>query len=196
MHQPPNSEPIDVKALWRDQPSESVSVVSPEHLLRTAKRLHAITLSEILMAGSAAVFFAAILVWRLGWNQIAMASVALIAAWLGITFLMLRRRVSGSESTTFAASGVEFYCRELEQRRKHLRSAWVWHGPLLLACMAMAAVVIGTGPFAYKRLGQVSPLLVALAVWTVFSMWHRFREADAIQRELKEMREATRDEGE
>jgi hypothetical protein len=71
-------------------------------------------------------------------------------------------------------------------------NAWLWHGPLLLACITMAGVAIGTGTLAYKRLLQVSPLLIALVVWTGFSIRHRRREAEAIKRELDEMADTSR----
>jgi hypothetical protein len=74
----------------------------------------------------------------------------------------------------------------------HLRNTWLWHGPVLLACIALIAVAMGTGNLAYKRLTQVSPLIMALAVWTVFSIRQRLREADGIKRELDEMAQASR----
>jgi hypothetical protein len=147
--------------------------------------------SEILTAVTATLFFAAVLLWRLGPRNVAMASLALITVWVLITLLWLLRRFRASRNDAFAASGLEFYRRELEQRRKHLRNAWLWHGPLLLACIAMVGVAIGTGT-AYKRLAQALPLLIALVVWTVFSVRQRRREADAIKRELDELAEASR----
>jgi ribose/xylose/arabinose/galactoside ABC-type transport system permease subunit len=150
------------------------------------------TRSEILTAVSAALFFAAVLVWRLGPIHVAVASLALIAVWVVITLLWLRRRSKPARDEAFAASGVEFYRRELERRRIHLRNTWLWHGPVLLACIALIAVAIGTGNLAYKRLTQASPLIMALAVWTIFSIRQRLREADAIKRELDEMAEASR----
>jgi hypothetical protein len=192
MHESANPESVDVKSLWRDQPNQKLPVPSPEGLVLRGRRLHALARSEILMAVSAVLFFAAVLVWRLGPNNVAMASLGLMTVWVVITLLWLRRRSWSSRNEAFAASGVEFYRRELEQRRMHLRNAWLWYGPLLLACIAMVGVTIGTGTLASKRLAQVSPLVIALAVWTVFSIRQRLREADAIKRELDEIAEASR----
>jgi hypothetical protein len=191
MHEPANSESVDVKALWRDQPNEKLPVPSPEGLVLRGRRLHAMTRSEILTTVSALLFFAAVLVWRLGPSHVAMASLALITLWVFITLLWLRRRVWSSADQAFAASGVEFYRRELEQRRIHLRNTWLWHGPLLLACIAIVDVAMVTGTLAYNRLAQVSPLLIALALWTVFRIRQRLRDAKAIKRELDEMAEAS-----
>jgi hypothetical protein len=133
------------------------------------------------------LFFSTIVVWRFGSDKMVLASLALATVWIVITLYALRRRVWSSRNDTLAASGVEFYCRELEHRRKHLMNAWLWHGPLLLACITMAGVAIGTGTLAYKRLPQVLPLLIALVLWTGFSIWQRHREAEAIKRELDEI---------
>ena len=54
------------------------------------------------------------------------------------------RHETGRAPTRVASTGMEYYRRELERRRDHLRNAWVWHGPLLLACFMLIA--IGRGP--------------------------------------------------
>jgi hypothetical protein len=187
MLEPTTPESIDVKALWRDQPDEKLPVTSPEVLTLRSRRLYAITRSEILTALSATLFFAIVLVLRFGFDKMVAAGLALVTVWGVITLYCLRRRVWSVRNDAFAASGVEFYRCELEQRRKHLMNAWLWHGPLLLACIALAGVAIGTGTLAYKRLPQVSPLLIALVVWSGFSIRLRRREAKAIKRELDEM---------
>jgi hypothetical protein len=192
MHEPANPESADIKSLWRDQPHAGLAEQSQEGSVRRAMRLRDMARSEILMAAIAALFFAAVLMLRLGLNTVAIASLILMAAWLVTTLFWLRKRSWSSTSEAFAASGVEFYRRELEQRRLHLKNAWLWHGPLFLACIAMAGVAIEADTLAYKRLAQVSPLIIALVVWTCFSIVQRRREADAIERELDEMPEASR----
>jgi hypothetical protein len=187
MHEPAKPESVEVKALWRDQPGESLPVPSPEILVSRSRELHAITRSEILSAVTAMLFFGSVLVWRFEPHKMMIASLALVTLWIMITLYRLRRHVWPPSDDGFAASGVEFYRGELEHRRRHLVSAWLWHGPLLLACVTMAGVAIGTGNFAGTRLLQVSPLLIVLVVWTGFSIRRRRREAQAIQRELDEM---------
>jgi hypothetical protein len=192
MHQPAKPESIDVKALWRDQPPEEFPVPSPGGRALNGRRFRVMTRSEILAAITATLFFAAVLVWRFGANEVVMTTLLMIMVWVVITLLWLRKRLWLSKIDGFAAPGVEFYRGELEQRRKHLRNAWLWHGPVLLACMTLAGVAIGTGTLAYRRLAQALPLVTALVIWTAFSIRQRRREADAIQRELDEMAEASR----
>lgn len=184
MHEPTKPESIDAGALWRDQPSEEAQAPPPTALTVRGRHLRSITRSEILGAVTAALFFAAVLVWRLGADRVVITTLLMIATWVVITLLWLRKRLWRSGDDGFAAPGVEFYRRELEQRRRHLRNGWLWHGPLLLACITLAAV---EGTVSYGRLARVLPLGIALVIWTGFSLRQRRREADAIQREIEEM---------
>ena len=192
MHESEGSKSIDPKTLWRGQPAGDFPMRSPGGFAMEGSRLHAMTRSDIVAAVAATLFFAAILIWRLGPNTIATVILLIALAWVVITIFWLRTRLRRSTVENFTAPGVEFYRVELEQRRQHLRNAWLWHGPLLVACVALAGLLIGTGRFAFTRLTQALPLIVALAIWTAVSMRRRWREADAIRRELDEIAGASR----
>jgi lipopolysaccharide export LptBFGC system permease protein LptF len=86
-----------------------------------------------------------------------------------------------------ASTGVEYYRQELERRRDHLRNEWVWHGPLLLACFMLIAIVAGRAYPGMSRLWSVLPLIVVLLAWTVFGFVRRLRLAKALQAEIDEL---------
>jgi hypothetical protein len=119
------------------------------------------------------------------------AAVALL--WVLVTLTCFRKRIWMPTEEALAAPGIEFYRLELEQRRKHLLNPWLWHGPLLLGCAALASMALMTGALARERLPQASPLAGILVVWTIMGIRRRRREADAIGRELKELPPARKD---
>jgi drug/metabolite transporter (DMT)-like permease len=119
-----------------------------------------------------------------------MSRVALGAAiaWVVISLYRFRRRIwrRPSRPDAIAATCLEYYRQELEQRRDHLRRAWLWHGPLFLACMVLIAILTGNAFSGYQPLRNVLPLLVLLALWTGFGFWRRRRQAKDLQREIDE----------
>lgn len=187
MREPPTPMPGDLKSLWRDQPEE-LTPSSPELMRHRTTLLFLSTRSEILTSLGASLFFMAVLAWRLGLDLLAGAGLATAAVWILITLYWLRRRVwSSPDQSRFATSGIEFYRIELQHRRRHLMNAWLWHGPLLLACIALSAVVLRTASPGFPRLQPAWPLLLALVVWMVYSVRRRRRQAEEIRRELDEM---------
>jgi len=175
----------DVKALWRGQPEEDIPTTPPLVLERRARQMAATTRQEILSSLGAIVFFAAVLVWRTGLSPFVAASLGLMAAWFLISLYRQRRWLWSPPQ--IAASGLDFYRAGLQQRRKHLLNIWLWHGPLLLSCLTLFAVIVGGAPPAFRRLGEWWPLAVVLAASTGFSIWRRHRQAAEIERELDEL---------
>jgi hypothetical protein len=53
----------------------------------------------------------------------------------------------------------------LERRRDLLKNAWLWHGRLFLACLALIAVVTGKSFMGFDRQVSVTPQLILLAAW-------------------------------
>jgi hypothetical protein len=181
----------DPGALWRDQPQEEVAVELSQIVNRRAEALSASTRSEILMSIGAAVLFIAVMAWRFGrvdsrlfqWGFVA------VAAWVGISLYRFRRWSAQDRPRVdaVASAGIEYYRHELERRRDHLRNEWVWHGPLLLACFMLIAIVAGRAYPGMARLWSVLPLIVVLLAWTVFGFIRRLRLAKALQAEIDEL---------
>src|SRR5260370_7653273 len=101
---------------------------------------------------------------------------------------MWRRMGVRSPSTPYAAAAtcLEYYRKELEGRRDHLRNAWLWHGPLILAGATLIAIVIRGKAFQPFR--NVLPLVVLLAVWTGLGIWRRHRQAKDLQPEIDKIK--------
>jgi len=138
------------------------------------------------MSASAAILFAAAITWRLDvmrdrWIS---GSIALAVVWAALTVFLNRGRIWPEGALT--APGKDFYLAELRRRRAHLRSIWVWHGPLAVACVTLAAIGVRKAVPSLSRLLSVSPLLVALAVWTAMSVVRRLRQVAAIEQEIAE----------
>ena len=84
-----------------------------------------------------------------------------------------------------ARTGLEHYRVELLRRRDHLRSAWIWHGPLLLACIFSAATL--TQRIVPGRLRDALPVFLLLAAYAVIGIKRRVRQAAELQQEIDEI---------
>jgi hypothetical protein len=182
---PDDSKPNDPGTVWRDQPAETL----PVSLDTRARQLYASTRSEILMSLCAALLLIGVVAWRFNAERHRVPLLVLAAGvlWVLVSLYWFRDRIWPKQPAggdALAATGIEHYRRELQRRRDHLRNEWLWHGPLVLACAALAAIYMGDLFVAWRRLESVLPLLVLLAVWTVFSIGSRRRQARAIQREI------------
>lgn len=130
--------------------------------------------------------------WRFApaYDRLQEVGFAAVIAWAVVSLYWFRRRIwrrNPARPDAIAATGLEYYRKELEQRRDHLRNAWLWHGPLFLACMVLIVVLMGKAFPGSARLRSVLPLVVLLAVWTVFGLTRRLRQARELQREIDEI---------
>ena len=177
----------DPGALWRDQPKEALAIELEQVLRRRADALHASTRSEILVSVGAGLLLAGVVAWRLAppYTRPLELGLAAVLAWAGITLFWFRR--SDSSGTDVTAPGVTYYRRELERRRDHLRNAWLWHGPLVLACLIFAAVVTSNAFPGGGRLASVLPLVVLLLFWTAFGLQRRRRQVQQLDAEIREI---------
>jgi hypothetical protein len=185
----------DPGSVWREQPEEKRPVNLEEFANSRTRELYSNTRGEILTSVGAGLFFVALISWRfarvhdrlppLGWIG-GMAAIA----WAAITLYWFRDRIGRASAPRWdalAATGVEHYRKELARRRDHLRNAWLWHGPLFLACVVLTGVVAGRAFPGFDRLGNALPLFVLLAVWTGFGIRRRVRQANDVEREIAEM---------
>jgi lipopolysaccharide export LptBFGC system permease protein LptF len=182
----------DPGAIWRDQPEEELTVNLEQIVNRRTEELSSSTRSEILMSVGAALLFFAVMAWRFApaHDRLQEIGFAAVIAWAAISLYRFRRRIWGrnpARPDAMAATGLEYYRKQLEQRRDHLRNAWLWHGPLFLACMILIAVLLGKAFPGVERLRSVLPLVVLLVVWTGFGLTRRRRQARELQREIDEI---------
>ena len=185
-------ELAEVKAAWLNQPDEEVPV-DVEHIHgRRTWELFSTTRSEILSSIGAALFFAIVIAWRFGSGRDRLAQFGCIGVVVWVTVTLLRFRNSIRPNTpgpdTLARTGLEHYRAELLRRRDHLRSAWIWHGPLLLACTLAAASANRIVP---GRLWDALPVVLLLAVWAMLGIKRRLSQAAELQSEIDEIRDAS-----
>ena len=182
----------DPGALWRDQPEETKAVKLDQIVNRRAEGLYASTRSEILMSICAALLFAGVMAWRFAPSRDPLQGLGLaaIVVWVAVSLFWFRSRIlhrGPQRPDAAAAPGVEYYRRELERRRDHLRNAWLWHGPLFLACIMLAATLIGRKFLGFDRFESVLPLLFLLAFWTAYGFRRRRLLAKELQREIDDL---------
>jgi hypothetical protein len=183
------SEPGEV---WRNQPEDNTPVDLQQFARRRARELHESTRWEIIVSIAAALLLAAMIALRSGSAPVRFQYVAYaaIGAWVLISLYWFRDRIRsapGIDAAAVAASGLEYYRRELIQRRDHLTNAWVWSGPLLLACLVLATILYSNVLPSFGRLRGAAPLILALGVWVIFGVIRRRRSARALQREIEEL---------
>jgi hypothetical protein len=182
----------DPGAIWRNQPEEEIAVNLEQIVNRRTKELDSSTRSEILMSIGAALLFVAVMALRIvpAHDRFLEGGLAAAAVWAVISLYLFRRLIWRRDSTrpdATAATCLEYYRQELERRRDHLRNAWLWHGPLFLACLTLIAVLTGKSFLGFDRLRSVLPLVALLAVWTGFGLTRRLRQARELQREIDEI---------
>src|SRR5437870_3941573 len=128
---PDESSTNDLQAAWRDQPEERLPVNLNQFMNRRTHELHWSTRWEILSSIAAALFFVA-MAWSLApiHDRLQPFGFAMAVAWVLISLWWFRRRIWRAETArpdAVAANGLEYYRKELETRRDHLRNAWIWH---------------------------------------------------------------------
>jgi hypothetical protein len=179
-----------VGAIWREQPEEELAVNLEQIVNRRTEELSSSTRSEIVMSVGAALLFVGIMIWRFapGYDRFQEAGFAATIAWVVVSLYLLRRLIWGQRPPrpdAAAATCLEYYRKELERRRDHLKNPWLWHGPLFLAGMILIAILIRGK--AFQPLRNVAPLIGLLALWTGFGVWRRYRQAKELQREIDEI---------
>jgi len=189
---PDESNTNDLRAAWRDQPEEKLSVNLQQFVNRRTRQLYGSTRSEILASIGAALLFVVVIAWRLApvQDRLQQFGFAAVFGWVVISLWWFRQRIWRPETehpNAVAASGLEYYRKELERRRDHLRNAWIWHGPLFLACLIFIVSVAGKEFPGPRSLRGVLPLVLLLVVWTGIGFRRRWRLAQEIQREIDEM---------
>jgi hypothetical protein len=186
------SKPKDPAALWKAQPEEKLAVNLEQIMNRRTEELYSSTRSEILMSIGAALLFVGVTALRLApaRDQLLELGCAAVIAWVLISLYRFRGRIWRREPArpdAVAATGLDYYRKELQQRRDHLRNAWLWHGPLFLACLILIGLWTGKAFVGFGRLENVLPLVVLLAVWTGYGIRRRLRQARELQREIDQL---------
>lgn len=167
---------------------------------RRTEELYSSTRSEFLAGIAAALLFVGVMalrfapdMWRSRWpgahDRLLQIGLAAVIAWAAVSVYRFRKRIRRQppRADEAAASGVAYYRKELERRRDHLRDPWLWHGPLILACLVLMAVVMGRDFMGMAGLRKAVPLIVLLAGWTGFDMRRRRRQVRELQREIEEI---------
>ena len=183
---------LDAGLIWRDQPEERVPVNLEQVVNRRAQELSSRTRAEILMSVGSALLLVGVVAWRLEIGREGRLEFGLAAAvaWVLISLYAFRRRVfwrASARRDAVAATGLEYYRKELERRRSHLRNVWLWHGPLLLALIILIRVLTGRVNIAYRPVRNALPLLVLLAAWVGSGIRRRLVQARSLQREIDEL---------
>jgi hypothetical protein len=179
----------EVRAAWLNQPEEDIPVDFEGIHRRRTWELFSTTRSEIIGSIGAALFFAGIVAWRFApeRERLVLFACAGVMVWAAVTVFRFRDSIRrhAPRPDALARTGLEHYRAELLHRRDHLRSAWIWHGPLLLACILSAATL--TRRMVPGRLRDALPVFLLLTGWAVIGIKRRVRQAAELQREIDEI---------
>ena len=137
----------------------------------------------------AALFFASVVAWRFApeRDRLVQFGCAAVIVWAAVTVFRFRSSIRRKtpQPDAFATTGLEHYRTELARRRDHLRSAWIWHGPLWLASILSTATLARR--IVPGRLWDALPVFVLLAVWAAIGIRRRLRQAAELQQEIDEL---------
>ena len=187
MHELP--EIAEVRAAWLNQPEEGFPVDIERIPRRRTWELFLTTRSEVISSIGAALFFASIVAWRFAPERDRMVQFvfAAVIGWAAVTVFRFRYSIwrHTPRPDALARTGMEHYRAELLRRRDHLRSAWIWHGPLLLACILSVATF--SKRIVPGRLWDALPVFLLLAGWLVIGIKRRVRQAAELQQEIDEI---------
>uniref|UniRef100_Q028U4 Uncharacterized protein n=1 Tax=Solibacter usitatus (strain Ellin6076) TaxID=234267 RepID=Q028U4_SOLUE len=179
----------EVRAAWIDQPEEEVSVDGEGVYGRRTRELYSTTRSEVKGSIVAALFFASVVAWRFApeRDRLVLFGCAAVMVWAAVTVYRFRSSIRRNppRPDAFARTGVEHYRAELMRRRDHLRSGWIWRGPLWLAGIVAGATLARRN--VPGRLWDAFPAIVLLAGWAAFGVRRRLRDAAEVQQEIDEL---------
>jgi hypothetical protein len=183
------SDFAEVKAAWLNQPEEEIPVEIERLYKRRTRELFSTTRSEIIGSIGAALFFATVMVWRFApeRDRLVLFGCAAVIVWAAVTLFQFRHSIwrPVPPPDALARTGLEHYRSELRRRRDHLRSTWIWNGPLLLACILSVATL--TRKIIPGRLRDALPFFLLLLVWAVVGIKRRGRQAAELQQEIDEI---------
>jgi hypothetical protein len=179
----------EVKAVWLNQPEEEFPVDIERLHRRRTWELFLTTRSEIITSIGAALFFASFVAWRFApaRDRLMQFACGAVIVWAAVTVFRFRDSIwrHTPQPGAFARTGLEYYRAELLRRRNHLRSAWIWHGPLLLACILSVATFTKT--IVPGRLWDALPIFFLLVGWSVTGIKRRVRQAAELQQEIDDI---------
>lgn len=190
----PSDSPIkDPQRIWQSQPTEpfkmSAYSLRSKALERQSKaRLEAHV--SVVIGLICSVFFA----WACtrAHAELARAGWGLLSLWGIYAAYYAYRWVWPQDVPEDApiSTCLEFYRRELEKRRDHLRHRW-WRSGLPFAFLGMTMVVVGTGAqnAPPNPLMNALPFLLVLAIWVVaFLTIKKKLGRENIHKEIEELR--------
>ena len=187
MHELP--ELTDMRAAWLNQPEEETPVDIERLDTRRTGELFSTTRSEIIGSIGAALFFAGVMAWRFSPRRDRLVEFGCVAVivWAAVTVFRFRNSIRRQtpQPGALARTGLEHYHAELLRRRDHLRSGWIWHGPLLLA--GIVSIAILGKRIVPGRLWDALPVFLFLAGWAVIGIKRRLRQATDVQQEIDEI---------
>lgn len=189
---PDERKGADPRSAWRNQPVEKLEVSLQHFVRRRALELSTRTRTDIITSIAAALFVLGFMIWRLNAAQdrLQQLGLALVVVWVAVTIYRFRKRIwrsVGLPPELIASTSLDYYRRELQARRDHLRNTWLWQGPLLLALVLLCIILFGKAMPQPGRLLNVLPFLIMLAVWVAFGIAARRHQDRELQREIEEI---------
>ena len=176
----------DPKDIWRNQPTEKLEMQIEKFINRRTRQLICGTRYEILISVAVTILFAIFVALRMALTPLQQVVLALAVLWSAVSLYGYRDRIWPQQPDVTVA-GVSYYRRQLEQRRDHLRSTWIWYGPLSLAILVFIATLIERSWPNLSVLKNMAPFLTLLVFWVAVASRMRHNQIKALQEEIDEL---------
>lgn len=184
--------PEDPRLVWKSQQLVPMEVNMQSMINRRTRELRARTRTEIIASICAALGFVSVAGWRFvtPGEWLLQTALGLFVIWTVISIYRFRNRIWGRDQIdpqVLAAPAVEHYRRELQERRDHLRSVWIWNGPLLLSFLFLILTIARKVAPNYVLLRNGLPFFVLTVVWVILMIRQHRLQAKELQQELDEL---------
>jgi len=170
---------------------DAIAVNFERLVSRRAREFESATRLEILGSLAAALFAVAVMLLQFGAanGSIFQIILGVIVLWVAITAYWFRAQIrpKPTASGTLASTGIAHYRSVLERRQAHMKNAWIWHGPLILACLVLFGTVAQVAVPSVQRLKNMLPFTLLLLLWIVAGVLTRRNKSAEIQREIDEL---------
>ena len=192
---PDDSRENDPRTVWQNQPTEP-STMTLEKIRQKVRELHTKTRRQLLGNVAVPLIIAAFCGFGMKQFPAVRPLFDLATAWslAGLYFLNRGMWSAAMPGDAALSSGLEFYRREIERRRRLLRRTLQWgFGPVLLAIGTFILAIVKMGVRDRRVFPNAMPFITLVVVWIAAYFVIRMREQRKLRREIDELNDIERE---
>ena len=185
----------DPRTVWQNQPTEP-STMSLEKNRQKVRELHAKTRKQLLGNFALPLIVATFCGVGMKLFPALQPLFGLAIAWslAGLYFLNRGMWSAAMPGDAALSSGLEFYRREIERRRRLFRRMLQWgFGPVLLAIGTFILAIVKMGVRDRRVFPNAMPFMTLVVIWIGAYFVMRMREQRELQREIDQLNDIERE---